>query len=77
MDLTLERVGHVAEKMGLLPVKVPSFIVAGTNGKGTTITLMDALLRAKNKKTGLLTSPHLLHFKPPLDHIGRFRELLQ
>lgn len=34
--------------------------VAGTNGKGTTCKVLEALLRAENKKVGLYTSPHLI-----------------
>lgn len=33
--------------------------IAGTNGKGTTSAIMDAMLRASGARTGLFTSPHL------------------
>ena len=34
--------------------------VAGTNGKGSVCTYLDAMLRAEGKTTGLFTSPHLI-----------------
>jgi dihydrofolate synthase/folylpolyglutamate synthase len=37
--------------------------VAGTNGKGSTCAMMDAVLRAAGHRTALYTSPHLLDFR--------------
>jgi dihydrofolate synthase / folylpolyglutamate synthase len=37
--------------------------VAGTKGKGTVATYLDALLRAHGRRTGLYTSPHLVSFR--------------
>ena len=37
--------------------------VAGTNGKGSTCAMMDAILRAAGHRTGLYTSPHLVDFR--------------
>jgi len=36
--------------------------VAGTNGKGSTCAMVEAMLRASGKRTGLYTSPHLTRF---------------
>ncbi len=36
--------------------------VAGTNGKGSTCAMLDAISRASGRKTGLYTSPHLVDF---------------
>lgn len=62
IDLSLDRIRLVAQNMGLLPVSVPTFMVAGTNGKGTTLACLDALLREQGYCTGRLTSPHLIHY---------------
>ena len=62
IDLGLERVAAVARRMGLLPVAVPSLIVGGTNGKGSTATFIEALLRARGERVGLFTSPHLVRY---------------
>lgn len=36
--------------------------VAGTNGKGSTCAMIEALARIQGRKTGLFTSPHLVNF---------------
>ncbi len=41
---------------------VPTFVVAGTNGKGSTCAMLDSILRAGGFRTALYTSPHLLDF---------------
>jgi dihydrofolate synthase/folylpolyglutamate synthase len=41
---------------------VPTIIVGGTNGKGSTCAILHAILRAAGYRAGLYTSPHLLHF---------------
>jgi len=38
----------------------PSILVVGTNGKGSTAVMLDAVLRAHGLRTGLFTSPHLI-----------------
>jgi dihydrofolate synthase/folylpolyglutamate synthase len=62
IDLGLARVREVAERMQLLPVAARSIIVAGTNGKGSTVACLEALLRAHGVRAGAFTSPHLLRY---------------
>ena len=63
MDLTLERIALVADRLGLRDPGGPrTVIVAGTNGKGTVATRTSALLQAQGLRTGLFTSPHLLRY---------------
>lgn len=62
IDLGLDRVRSVAERMGLLPVAARSIIVAGTNGKGSTVECLAAMLRNLGHRTGAFTSPHLLRY---------------
>jgi dihydrofolate synthase / folylpolyglutamate synthase len=62
IELGLGRVRTVAEALGLLPLTVPSVIVGGTNGKGSTATHLAALLQAGGWSTGLFTSPHLRRY---------------
>jgi dihydrofolate synthase/folylpolyglutamate synthase len=38
----------------------PSILIVGTNGKGSTAVMLEAILRAHGLKTGLFTSPHLI-----------------
>ncbi|MBE0619574.1 MAG: bifunctional tetrahydrofolate synthase/dihydrofolate synthase [Burkholderiales bacterium] len=59
--LGLERVGRVRVAMGLAPA-VPVITVAGTNGKGSTCAMLEAILTAAGYRVGLYTSPHLLRY---------------
>ena len=45
-----------------LRLDVPTIVVGGTNGKGSTCAMLDAMLRAAGYRVGLYTSPHLLRF---------------
>ena len=56
--LGLERVAAVWQRMGVR-VGCPVITVAGTNGKGSTCAMLEAILRAGGYRTGLYTSPHL------------------
>lgn len=62
IDLGLARVRSVAERLGLLPFPARCIIVAGTNGKGSTVACLEALLRAHGCRAGAFTSPHLLRY---------------
>ena len=59
--LGLDRVCEVFGKMGLR-LRCPVITVAGTNGKGSTCAMLEAILRAAGYRTGLYTSPHLLRY---------------
>ncbi|MBX9839054.1 MAG: hypothetical protein K2X69_12180, partial [Silvanigrellaceae bacterium] len=41
--------------------QIPSVLVTGSNGKGTTCAFIESILRHHDLKTGLYTSPHLIH----------------
>jgi dihydrofolate synthase/folylpolyglutamate synthase len=45
-----------------LPLPFPSISVAGTNGKGSSVILLDSILSAANYRIGRFTSPHLLRY---------------
>lgn len=62
MELGLERVRAVAQTLDLLPLQVPVITVAGTNGKGSTVAVLEALLLEVGCKPGTFTSPHFLRF---------------
>ena len=62
IDLSLERVRAVAVRLGLLEKRCPVVIIAGTNGKGSTATLLAALLQSCGQSVGLFTSPHLVRY---------------
>jgi dihydrofolate synthase / folylpolyglutamate synthase len=50
------------DKLGNPHIQVPYVHVAGTNGKGSTCAMIASVLQASGFKTGLYTSPHLIHF---------------
>ncbi|HCX13619.1 MAG TPA: bifunctional folylpolyglutamate synthase/dihydrofolate synthase [Gammaproteobacteria bacterium] len=62
VDLGLERVQKVYRK--LFPNGVPFQVitVAGTNGKGSTITFIDSIYQQSDFKVGAFTSPHLIKY---------------
>lgn len=57
----LERVVAVRDRLGLR-FDVPVITVAGTNGKGSTCAMLESMARHGGYRTGLFTSPHLVHF---------------
>jgi dihydrofolate synthase/folylpolyglutamate synthase len=61
IDMGLDRVKAVADRMGLV-FNCPVFTVAGTNGKGSTCAMLEAVLLQAGYRTGVYTSPHLVHF---------------
>ena len=68
IELGLERVAAVAERMGLLDAPIAGRVisVAGTNGKGSTVAMLEALARAHGLTTATYTSPHLLRYNERL-----------
>ncbi|MEH6518060.1 MAG: bifunctional tetrahydrofolate synthase/dihydrofolate synthase [Halioglobus sp.] len=62
IDLGLARVGAVADRMELLPLSSPAISIAGTNGKGSTAAVIEAVAISAGLRTGLCSSPHLLSF---------------
>lgn len=62
IDLGLERVRTVAERLGLA-FDCPVITVAGTNGKGSTCAMLEAILQQAGYRTGVYSSPHLVHFE--------------
>ncbi|MDR0457407.1 MAG: bifunctional tetrahydrofolate synthase/dihydrofolate synthase [Burkholderiaceae bacterium] len=62
IDLTLDRVRAVAARMALR-LSCPVFTVAGTNGKGSTCALLEAMLTHAGYRVGTYTSPHLVHYE--------------
>lgn len=58
----LERVREVAQRMQL-KFDCPVITVAGTNGKGSTCAMLEAVALQSGYKPGVYTSPHLVHFE--------------
>ena len=61
IDMGLARVKQVAERLDLETSAI-KIVVGGTNGKGSTCAMLEAILLAAGYKVGLYTSPHLIKF---------------
>ena len=62
IDMGLDRVREVAQRMGLQRPAKKVITVAGTNGKGSTVAFIESIARAAGWKVGAYTSPHLLAY---------------
>jgi len=62
VDFGLERVQRALGMLGSPEQRLPAVQIAGTNGKGSTAAMTEAILRAAGWRTGLYTSPHLCRF---------------
>ena len=62
IDMGLARVKTVADRMGLA-FDCPIITVAGTNGKGSSCAMLEAILGEAGYRTGVYTSPHLVDFQ--------------
>src|SRR6201991_4049875 len=63
IDLSLDRMWRLLTALDHPERDLPPIIhVAGTNGKGSTIAFMRAILEAAGQRVHVYTSPHLVHF---------------
>jgi dihydrofolate synthase/folylpolyglutamate synthase len=63
IDLTLERMWRILEALGQPQRRLPPVIhVGGTNGKGSTVAFLRAILEAAGMRVHVYTSPHLVRF---------------
>ena len=90
IKLGLENITLLLEQAGNPQNSYPTVHIGGTNGKGSVVALLDAMLRAAGYCTGRFTSPHLCHIHErflvdgeaiapdSLDrHIDRFRVIAE
>ncbi|MCF1741144.1 bifunctional folylpolyglutamate synthase/dihydrofolate synthase [Paradevosia shaoguanensis] len=72
IDLTLDRILRLLDDLGRPQDRLPPVIhVAGTNGKGSTVANLRAMLEASGKKVHVYTSPHLVHFRERIRLAGK------
>jgi dihydrofolate synthase/folylpolyglutamate synthase len=62
IDLGLERVAAVAARLALQDMQSAVVSVAGTNGKGSSVAMLESILLQAGYRTGCYTSPHLLRY---------------
>src|SRR4051812_40113790 len=71
IDLSLERIERLLADLGHPERRLPPLIhVAGTNGKGSTIAFMRAILESAGHAVHVYTSPHLVRFHERI-RVGR------
>ena len=62
IDMTLSRMAELKARLGLA-FRVPVITVAGTNGKGSTCAMLEAVGLQAGYRVGLYIKPHFLHFE--------------
>lgn len=71
IDLSLDRMHRLLADLGNPEQRLPPVIhVAGTNGKGSTVATMRAVLEASGYKVHVYTSPHLVRFAERIRLVG-------
>jgi dihydrofolate synthase/folylpolyglutamate synthase len=72
IDLSLGRIERLLADLGAPHESLPPVIhVAGTNGKGSTVAFMRAILEAAGKRVHVYTSPHLVRFNERIRLAGQ------
>ncbi|MDA3792938.1 MAG: bifunctional folylpolyglutamate synthase/dihydrofolate synthase [Elusimicrobia bacterium] len=70
-EFSLEALIAVLDSWGRPHEKITAISVAGTNGKGSTSSMIERILRESGVKTGLYTSPHIFNFRERIKINGR------
>jgi dihydrofolate synthase/folylpolyglutamate synthase len=71
MNLGLERISCLLEKLDNPHLKFKSIHVAGTNGKGSTCAMIASILKETGYKVGLYTSPHFFDYRERIKIDGK------
>lgn len=72
IDLSLGRVERLLDRLGRPQDRLPPVIhLAGTNGKGSVLALLDACLTAAGQRVHAYTSPHLVRFNERIRLAGQ------
>jgi len=68
----LERIGRLLAALGDPECTYPAIHVAGTNGKGSVVAMLEAVLRASGRQVGRFTSPQIVDFRDRIAVDGRW-----
>ncbi len=71
INLGLERITYLLNKLGSPHLKFKSIHIAGTNGKGSTAAMIASILKEAGYKVGLYTSPHLFDYRERIKINGK------
>lgn len=72
IELGLQRCRTVLDRLLTTELKCPIITVAGTNGKGSTLAVLESLAKQSDLKPLLYTSPHLLDYRERLKYAGHW-----
>ena len=62
IDFKIERIKSVYDRLGINRIADKIIIIAGTNGKGSTVSILESFLCQANFKVGAFTSPHIQRY---------------
>ena len=71
IDFKLERILSVDEKIDVAKIAKKIITVAGTNGKGSTVSFLESILCKNNINVGTFTSPHILKYNERIKINGK------
>jgi dihydrofolate synthase/folylpolyglutamate synthase len=71
IDLGLTRVHRTLQRLGWRKPDCPVITVGGTNGKGSSVAMLDSILTAAGYRVGTFTSPHLVRYNERIVIAGR------
>jgi dihydrofolate synthase/folylpolyglutamate synthase len=71
IDMSLDRVTGVLERLGIADPAYRVITVGGTNGKGSCVALLESIYLAAGYSVGAFTSPHLVAFNERVRHGGK------
>ena len=71
IDLGLDRLRRTLVRLEWSPPKCPVITVAGTNGKGSCVALLNRILASAGYRVGTFTSPHLVRYNERITIDGR------
>lgn len=71
IDLGLERMQLLLGRLGIVRPAPQVLTIGGTNGKGSVVAFLDAILRADGYQVGTFTSPHLIRYNERIRLDGR------
>jgi dihydrofolate synthase/folylpolyglutamate synthase len=70
-EIKLQRMEALLCRLGNPEARLPTVLIAGTKGKGSTAAMLSALLRAGGARVGLYTKPHLVDYRERIRVDGR------
>ena len=71
IELGLDRIRCVLDKLSLAELPFRTIIVGGTNGKGSCVAMLDSIYRCAGYRVGAFTSPHLWRFNERIRFNGQ------